>query len=63
MEHERRRLDQLHRHEIRVIPHLDALLLLAEPAWRAKLTVAHHDVPRPCDALWVPRARRWKLVS
>jgi len=30
-EHERRRQDQVRRHEIRIIPHVDALLLLADP--------------------------------
>jgi hypothetical protein len=62
-EHERRRLDQVQRHEIRVIPHLDALLLLAEPAWRVALLVAEHDRPRGQNALWVPRTRRWSLAA
>jgi hypothetical protein len=31
-EHLRRRNDQIHRHEIFVTPHLDALLWIAEPA-------------------------------
>lgn len=58
-EHERRRLDQVQRHEIRVIPHLDALLLLAEPAWRVTLLVARHAESRRLSPLWLPRTRRW----
>jgi len=58
-EHERRRLDQVQRHEIRVIPHLDALLLLAEPAWRAKVAFLHHNQIHTQEAMLVPRARRW----
>ncbi len=58
-EHARRRADQVARHEIRVRPHLDALLLVAEPAWRATMEVeaAHQSQAR--DALFVPRCRRW----
>jgi hypothetical protein len=62
-EHERRRLDQVRRHEIRVIPHLDALLLLAEPAWPVILLVAEHDEPRRREAGRVSRARRWSLTG
>lgn len=58
-EHERRRQDQVQRHEIRIIPHVDALLLLLEPAWTATLQVAEHSEPRRQTARWVPRIRRW----
>lgn len=58
-EHDRRRLDQVRRHEIRIIPHVDALLLLAEPAWTVSLLVAEHGEPRRQTALWLPRTRRW----
>jgi len=58
-EHQRRRLDQVQRHEIRVIPHLDALILLAEPAWKASVTTFQHNEGQRCDAMFVPRARRW----
>lgn len=60
-EHARHRADQVARHEICVYPHLDALLLVAEPAWRAHLQVerAHH--PPITAAQFVPRARRWVL--
>jgi hypothetical protein len=58
-EHERRRTDQIQRHEIRVIPHLDALLLLTEPAWQATVTVLRRTGPQTTTALFVTRARRW----
>jgi hypothetical protein len=62
-EHERRRADQLARHEIRIRPHIDALLLVAERAWRADVEVErphHHDIS---SGLFIPRARRWQLQS
>jgi len=58
-EHARLRNDQIQRHEIRVIPHLDALLLLAEPAWLATVTVLRRTGPQTITALFVSRARRW----
>src|SRR5208283_2968855 len=54
-EHERRRADQLARHEIRVQPYMDALLLVAERAWRARLQVARAHRTQTLDALLVPR--------
>lgn len=62
-EHARRRADQLARHEIRVQPHLDALLLVAEPAWHATVQVelAHHH--QTLEACFIPRARRWFALS
>ncbi len=60
-EHERRRMDQVQRHEIRVIPHADALLLLAEPAWRGLVLVAERGKPHRQTAVWVPRTRRWAV--
>lgn len=62
-EHERRRQDQVQRHELRIIPHVDALLLLAEPAWNVTLLVAEHDQPRRQTAQWLPRTRRWLWSS
>ncbi|HEY3860515.1 MAG TPA: hypothetical protein VGO59_01400 [Verrucomicrobiae bacterium] len=62
-EHSRRRADQLARHEIRIHPHLDALVLAAEPAWRAR---AHVDTARESEeveALFVPRSRQWRLIG
>jgi hypothetical protein len=60
-EHERRRADQLARHEIRVHFHVDALLLVAEIAWRARLQVEQARQAQTIDALFVPRSRRWVL--
>jgi hypothetical protein len=62
-EHGRRRADQLARHEIHVHPHVDALLLVAEKAWRAQLQVEQAHQPQTMDALFVPRSRRWELDS
>jgi hypothetical protein len=58
-EHARRRADQVARHEICVQPHWDALLLVAEPAWRASVDLERSHVPQTLEALFVPRARRW----
>lgn len=58
-EHERRRADQVQRHEIRVLPHFDALLLVAEPAWRADVVVTRHSETHSISALFIPRSRRW----
>ncbi len=58
-EHARRRADQVHRHEIRVIPRIDAVLLLAEPAWEATVSSSHHGETRTQTARFVPRNRRW----
>lgn len=56
---QRRREDQLERHEIRVIPHWDALMLIAEPAWLAKVSVVAAHERRQVEAVYVPRLRRW----
>ncbi len=61
VEHERRRLDQVQRHEIRAIPHLDALLLVAEPAWQATIAVTRRKETQTIEAVFVPRARQWRL--
>jgi hypothetical protein len=62
-EHARRRQDQVQRHEIRVVPHFDALLLLAEPAWQATVSFIEGNQARSVAALFVPRARRWVVAS
>jgi hypothetical protein len=59
IEHARRRADQVARHEIRVQPHFDALLLVAERAWRGNLQVELAHQAETLDAWFVPRARRW----
>jgi hypothetical protein len=58
-EHARRRADQVARHEIRVYPRLEALLLVAEPAWRGSLKVKRAHTAQSSEAFFVPRARRW----
>ena len=58
-EHARRRLDQLARHEIRVQPHVDALLLSSEFAWQASLELEEQRESLVINASFVPRARRW----
>lgn len=62
-EHERRRRDQIHRHEIRVIPHLDALLLVAEPAWRARLHFIQRGEALSLEAHFLARSRRWMVSA
>jgi hypothetical protein len=61
-EHARRREDQVKRHEIRIIPHLDAVLLLAENAWQTQVNFHEHNQPRTMQALFNPRSRRWRLA-
>lgn len=62
-EHERRRQDQVQRHETRVIPHVDALLLLAEPAWKNRVITVQRTGSQLHDALFVPRTRRWIIPN
>jgi hypothetical protein len=60
-EHLRRRADQVGRHEIRICPHLDALLLTAEKAWFAPLEIERNHVAQTMAASFVPRSRRWNI--
>jgi hypothetical protein len=60
-EHARRRADQVSRHEIRVQPHVDSLVLVAEPAYRARLAVERLRQTDNIDALFIPRLRRWQF--
>lgn len=63
-EHARHRADQVARHEIVIVPHVDTLLLVAEPAWRAALLVDRaHQPAASIRARFVPRARRWEMDS
>jgi len=62
-EHLRRRADQMQRHEIRVIPHFDALLLVAEPAWRTIIAVTRRNETASLSARFIPRTRRWVVES
>ncbi|HEY5705087.1 MAG TPA: hypothetical protein VIS96_05895 [Terrimicrobiaceae bacterium] len=58
-EHLRRRNDQIHRHEISVAPYLDALLWIAEPAWRTHVRWTEARETREAPWNYVPRLRRW----
>jgi hypothetical protein len=60
-ERERRRDDQIRRHEIRIIPHFDTMLLLAEPAWSATVSCVRSNTATRLPATFVPRSRRWEL--
>ncbi len=62
-EHNRRRADQVARHEIRVCPHMDAFVLIAEKAWRVRLQVHQAREAHEMDVLFVPRLRQWKVLS
>jgi hypothetical protein len=63
IEHARRRADQAARHEIRVHAHLDALLIVAEVAWRARITAEVARRPEANSVLFIPRTRRWVLTG
>ncbi len=58
-ERTRRRQDQIARHEIRVIAHVDALLLIAEPAWSTRVSHLAAHPEHETEARFIPRARRW----
>ena len=58
-DHARKRTDQVQRHEIRILPRVDAVMLLAEPAWQAAVITVRHGVTREHTAHVVPRSRRW----
>jgi len=61
LEHNRRRTDQIERHTIHVVPHIDALLTVAEPAFAARASWQAGRNERTASALFVPRTRRWHL--
>jgi len=60
-EHARRRSDQVSRHEIRLQPHVDALLLVSEKAWSTQLLLDRAHRFQTVEALFVPRSRRWEV--
>jgi hypothetical protein len=62
-EHRRRRADQIERHTIMVIPHVDALLTVAEPAFRTTVSRRSGRDELSATALFVPRTRRWHALS
>ena len=62
-EHRRRRGDQIERHAMRGIPHLDALLVIAEPAFCAVVEWRAGREAKSAGALFPPRARRWSFAT
>lgn len=58
-EHQRRREDQIRRHEILVVPHADACVLMAEPAWLARVGYLGASGLEEREAMYLPRTRRW----
>lgn len=58
-EHQRRRADQIERHAIRVMPRVDGLLLLAEPAFATRVEWRAGHEHHSAGAVFLPRARRW----
>jgi hypothetical protein len=61
LEHNRRRTDQIERHTIRVVPYVDALLTVAEPAFVTRVSWQAGREERTAPALFVPRTRRWHV--
>jgi hypothetical protein len=61
LEHDRRRTDQIERHTIHLLPHVDALLTVAEPGFSTKVNWRSGREGRIVPALFVPRTRRWYL--
>jgi len=59
VEHNRRRTDQIERHTIVVVPHVDAILTVAEPAFRTNVTWRAGREECSAPAWFVPRTRRW----
>jgi hypothetical protein len=59
LEHNRRRTDQIERHTIHLLPHVDALLTVAEPGFSTKVSWRAGHEERIVPALFVPRTRRW----
>jgi hypothetical protein len=58
-EHNRRRIDQIERHTIRLLPHVDAVLTVAEPAFAATVTCRAGRGESCVRAVFVPRTRHW----
>jgi hypothetical protein len=59
VEHNRRRTDQIERHAIHLLPHIDAALTVAEPAFIATVSCRAGRAERNTRAIFVPRTRRW----
>jgi hypothetical protein len=60
-EHNRRRTDQIERHTIRLLPHIDAVLTVAERGFSTKVQWRAGREERTVRAVFVPRTRRWRL--
>ena len=58
-DHQRKRAEQIARHAIRVVPHLDGCLILAEPAFRTRVHWVGGGTAHEVPAVFVPRIRRW----
>ena len=58
-DHQRKCSEQIARHAIRVVPHLDGCLLLAEPAFRTRIHWVAGGEAHETPAVFVPRIRRW----
>jgi hypothetical protein len=63
VEHHRRRTDQIERHTIHVLPHVDAVLTVAEPAFAANVTWRAGRGETSAQGVFVPRTRRWHTCS
>jgi hypothetical protein len=61
VEHDRCRTDQIERHTIHLLPHVDAVLTVAEPGFSTKVRWREGREDRTVPALFVPRTRRWHL--
>jgi hypothetical protein len=59
LEHHRRRTDQIDRHTIHLLPHVDGLLTVAEPGWSTRVSWRSGREERFVSAFFVPRTRRW----
>jgi hypothetical protein len=59
LEREHRCHDQRVRYEVRVVPHVDSLLLVAEPAHTCRVAYHRDHAEREAEAHFIPRARRW----
>jgi hypothetical protein len=59
IEHNRRRSDQIERHTIHLLPHIDAVLMVAEPAFASTVSCRAGRAERSVRATFVPRTRRW----
>jgi hypothetical protein len=59
VEHNRRRTDQIERHTIHLLPHVDAALMVAEPALVATVSCRAGRAERSTRAIFVPRTRHW----